>query len=159
MSGPLQPLVDGEFYIDDVVSDFYLRESAAWNKKGRLFRANVVGFWGEGPFLSGARFQLAVSKTPVLYTQAFTGAQSKVSCDFPTAASCNVVFTDDLAAYLGRGERAIVTAHFEGVSNLATLTVLDGATIAAGSPVWLVLPDVADAAMAGLRALISGIPA
>jgi hypothetical protein len=152
------PVVNGEFYIDDMVNDFYLREDGVWEKKGRLFRANVVGFYGEGPFLDADRFQLAAAKGPITYTQAFSAANSSVTCDAPTAASCDVVFTDSLSLFLGRGERAICTAHFEGVANEATLTFLDGAIVAAGSPVWLVLPSTADVAMAGLRALIAGIP-
>jgi hypothetical protein len=168
-TGLIQPPVDGEFYINNDDSDFYLREGGVWDYKGRLFRANVVGFWGEGRFNAGDVFTLAMSKTAVTYPPAFSGSQSSVTCDYAPSTQRTIVFTDDLAAYLAYGERAICTAVFAPNTKVATLTFLQrdgagespahGATIAAGAPTWLVLPDpVADTGFAGLRVLIAGMP-
>lgn len=159
---PLKPEVDGEFYIDNVTNDFFLRENAMWDWKGRLVRANVVGFYGEGPFLAGDRFELAISATPIDYGVSMSEAISEMTCEVPPSSDVTVVFTDDLAAYLGRGERAICTGVFTAgtpTSNVAALTFTD-AHVAAGSRVWLVLPnEIADPTFAGLHVLIAGEPA
>ena len=76
---------------------------------------------------------------------------------YPTAASCDVVLTDDLSSFLGTGSNVICTAHFEGVSQRATLAFAD-VTIPAFTPLWVVMPLVADATLAGIRCLFASEP-
>jgi hypothetical protein len=153
------PGADHNFYINNDNDDFYLRENGVWNKKGRLLRADVVGLVVSGPypFTNGQTFELALGAGPIHYYQAFSGSRSEVTCEYPTAASCDVIFTDNLAGYLSSGSDIICTAHFEGVAQLATLTFND-TMVAAFSPLWIVMPATADIAMAGLRALFAGEP-
>ncbi len=157
MSGPIQPEVDGEFYIDNDKSDFYLRENAAWGKKGRLFRTNIVGFYVSGRFVGGEQYELASSASPVTYDTVFSPMHSSVRAEYPPVADVTLVFTDDLAAYLAYGGRAICTAHIAANTQNATLT-FTSAEVAANSPVWLVLPTIADVALSGLRVSIGGEP-
>jgi hypothetical protein len=157
MTGLILPEVNGEFYINNINAEFFLREDAVWNYKGRFFRANIVGLYAEGRFTGLDVFELARSATSVHYSPGFSPAYSKVTAAYPPAAGVTVVFTDDLATYLAYGERAICTATFAANTNVATLTFLD-ATVAADAPVWVVLPEVADIALAGLRVLVGGDP-
>jgi hypothetical protein len=159
MSGPIQPEVNGEFYIDDVNDNFWLRENSAWTKKGKLVRAHLVGLTSEGafPFTNAQAFELALSETPEHYYPAFSTARSEVNAIFPTAASCDVVLTNDLASFLGAGSNVICTAHFEGVAQRATLTFAD-VIIPPFVPLWVVMPLTADATLAGLRCLFASEP-
>ena len=156
---PIQPEVDGEFYIDNTDNSFYLRESAQWNYKGKLVRAHIVGVTSEGafPFTNAQFFELAISETPEHYSQAFSAARSEVNAVYPTATSCDVVLTDDLSSFLGTGSNVICTAHFSGVAQIATLTFADK-IIPAFTPLWVVMPLVADAALAGIRCLFASEP-
>jgi hypothetical protein len=159
MAAPFNPLVDGEFYIDNDNGDFWLREHSAWDWKGRLFRQTVVGLISAGPFpFNDAQlFELATGATRVHYSDALSLASSSVTCEYPTAASCDVVFTDNLAGYLSSGSPAdaICVASFTGVAQVATLSFTDR-FVDPFSPVWVVMPAVADLAMAGLRAVFAG---
>lgn len=154
------PAVDHDYYIDNNNDDFYLHESGAWVKKGRLVRATCVGFvaTGPSPFLNGDIFELALGETAIHYYPSFSASRSVVSCEYPTAASCSVILTDNLAGYLSSGTDVICTAHFSGVAQQATLTFND-VIVPAFSPLWLVMPATADTTMAGLRALFAGEPA
>lgn len=157
--GPIQPEVNGEFYIDDVSDNFWLRELNAWEYKGRLYRADTVGMISAGPFpfKAGQIFELAPSTMTVHYYPDFSASRSKVSCEYPTHASCEIVFTDNLAGFLSTGTNVICTATFEGVAQNATLVFSD-IIVPAFTPVWLVMPASADPTMAGLRALFAGDP-
>jgi hypothetical protein len=159
MVAPFNPPVNGEFYIDNDNGEFFLFESGAWNKKGRIVRASVVGLVSVGPFpfTPLQQFELAIGETGARYYDAFSTARSAVSCEYPTAASCDVIFTNNLAGYLSSGTDIICIAHFEGVAQEATLTFTD-TTVPALAPLWVVMPASADASMAGLRALFAGEP-
>lgn len=152
----LNPLVDGEFYIDNDNGDFYLREGGAWSRRGRLVRADIVGLYAEGPFLGGAQFELAPTGYDIHYSQSLSANKSSVIVDFPAISTFDLVFTDNLAAYLAYGDRAICSAHFSG-SHVASLTFTD-AIVRANSPTWIVLQAAADPSFSGLRALIGGEP-
>lgn len=156
---PIQPEVDGEFYIDNVKSAFFLRESAMWDKKGRLMRSDVIGLlsYATHPFEDTQTFELAPGITPVRYYDAFSQARSSVACAGPAAAPCDVVFTDNLAGFLSTGTNVICRASFLPTSSAATLAFTD-TTVQAFAPLWVVMPLVADVAMAGLRALFAGEP-
>jgi len=151
--------VNGEFYINDLNDDFYLRQSDIWNKKGKLVRYHVLGLNSEAlfPFTSFQSFELALNETGEHYFNGLSDLLSSVSCTFPTAGSCDIVLTDNLAGFLGTGANVIGTAHFEGVTQHATLDFADR-TIPAHTPLWLVMPEVPDAAMAGLRCLFVSEP-
>ena len=156
---PIQPEVDGEFYIDNDNDTFFLRENSVWNKKGKLVRAHILGLTSEGafPFTNAQAFELALSETPEHYYPAFSDARSEVIAIFPTAASCDVVLTDDLASFLGTGSNVICTASFTGVAQEASLEFTD-VVIPAFTPLWVVMPLVADVAMAGIRCLFASEP-
>lgn len=155
----LRPPRDGDFYIDNADDYFYLRESGAYAKKGKFVRSHALGLWSEGPFPFTAQqyFELAITETDEHYYQAFSAGRSLVSCIFPTSASCDVILTDSLSGYLGKGSNVICTAHFEGVAQNAVLTFRDY-FVRAGSPLWVVMPTVADATMAGIRCLYASEP-
>jgi hypothetical protein len=159
MAAPFNPLVDGEFYIDNTNDNFWLHESGAWNKKGKLVRAHVLGLTSEGafPFTNAQVFELALSETGEHFYPAFSTARSEVNAIFPTAASCDVILTNDLASFLGTGSNAVCTAHFEGVAQSATLTFAD-VIIPPFVPLWVVMPLTADATLAGLRCLFASEP-
>lgn len=162
MAGPVNP-VKGEFYINDATDDFYLFEPLppdappGWFKKGRLMRANVVGLVSEwlNPFTDAQVFELAPGQTATHFYPLFSGARSFVTCDFPAQADCQLVLTDSLSEFLGKGKNVICTASFTPASQTAALAFND-VTLAAGAPLWLVLPLTADPTMAGLRALFAG---
>lgn len=159
MTGPIQPEVDGEFYIDNVTSNFWLRENAEWDKKGRLVRADIVGLISAGPypFTDGFIFELAIGKNPVAFSQAFSADISSVAAEYPTASACSIIFTDNLAGYLSSGTDIICTASLGASSQIATLEFND-VIVPAFQPLWLVMPSPADVAMAGLRASFAGDP-
>jgi hypothetical protein len=153
-NGPPDSTTEGGIYIDNVNDDFYLHETGVYNKKGQLVRTHVLGLMSEAafPFTSFQYFELGVGKTSEHYFNGLSDVMSSVSCVFPTAASCDLVLTDDLAAFLARGDGVLATAHFEGVTKDATLNFADR-VIPAHAPLWLVMPEVPDLAMAGLRCL------
>jgi hypothetical protein len=157
--GPIQPEVDGEFYIDNAKSRFWLREDGAWDKKGRLVLSDVVGLVSAGPypFLDAQVFELALGITSVRYYGAFSQSRSKVTCEYPAAAPCDIVFTDDLAGFLSSGTNVICQATISPSSQAADLTFND-TVVPAFSPLWIVMPMTADPTMAGLRALFAGEP-
>jgi hypothetical protein len=160
MAGPLKPLVKGEFYINDVTDDFYLYEELPlldWYKKGRLMRANVAGLVSEWfyPFTNGQVFEMAPGQTPTHFYPSFSLARSIVRCDVPALADCQLVLTDSLSNYLGKGKNIICTADFTPASQTATLTFND-AIVAAGASLWLVMPSPADQTLSGLNALFAG---
>jgi hypothetical protein len=150
---------DHDFYINNDNDDFYLHEAGFWVKKGRLVRANLVGLVSVGPypFTDMQTFELAPGETAVHYYDAFSQSRSEVVAEYPTAASCDVIFTDNLAGYLSTGTNVICSAHFEGVAQEATLTFND-TIVPAFSPLWVIMPATADLALAGLRALFGGEP-
>lgn len=156
---PIQPEVDGEFYIDNSTSRFWLREGAAWDAKGRLMRSDVVGLVSAGPypFLAAQVFELAPGITPIRYYDAFSQSRSGVSCEYPAASPCAIVFTDNLAGFLSTGTNVICQAAIAPSSKTAVLTFHD-TTVPAFAPLWLVMPLSADPTMAGLRALFAGEP-
>jgi hypothetical protein len=160
MTGPLQPEVDGEFYIDNVPNDFWLRESGAWDKKGRLVRATYVCLVSAGPypFTASQQFELALGETPIHFYDTFSRPRTVVTCEYPAKANCSVVFTDNLAGFLSTGTNVIVQADFTPASQTANLTIND-VIVPAFAPLWVVMPAVADLTMAGLRALFAGEPA
>lgn len=151
--------VNGEFYIDNDNDHFYLRETNAWNKKGQLVRAHIVGLWSEDifPFTATQVFELGLSSTDEHFYQAFSELHSSVRCIFPTASDTVIVLTDSLSGYLGSGRNVICTATFTGVSNDATL-VFNDTVVRKHSPLWVVLPPTPDVAMAGLRCLFGSEP-
>jgi hypothetical protein len=155
----VQPIENGKWYIDNDTENFWLCENNAWVKKGRLFRANLVGLLSEGPFpfTNGQKFELAVGATPVRYYDAFSTARSEVFCQFPAAADCEIIFTDNLAGFLSTGTDVICRASISPTSQFATLTFND-VTVPAFTPLWLVMPATADVALAGLRAIFAGEP-
>lgn len=159
MPAPFNPVVDGEFYIDNDNDDFWLREGGVWDKKGKLVRAHVLGLASTGPFpfTASQAFELALSETDEHYYPAFSTALSEVVASYPTHASCDVVLTTDLAAFLGSGRNVVCTAHFSGVAQVATLTFND-VIVPKFTPMWVVMPAVADPAMAGLRCLFRSEP-
>lgn len=152
-------LIDGEFYIDNTTDDFYLREASAWDKKGRLFRSNIVGMLSEAiyPFTDGQTFELAPSATRLRFHEPFSQLRSSVKCDFPAAADCTIIFTDNLAGFLSTGTNVICSAAMSAVSQSAVLTFND-TTVEAFASLWLIMPTPADVAMAGLRAMFAGEP-
>lgn len=156
---PIKPEVDGEFYIDNIKSTYYLRENAAWDKKGRLIRSDVVGLLsvGTNPFVGGQTFELAPGITPVRYYGAFSASRSSVVCEGPTAAPCDIVFTDNLAGFLSTGTNVICLAQMSATDHRAVLTFND-TIVPAFAPLWVVMPLVPDVAMAGLRAIFAGEP-
>lgn len=159
-SGLIQPPVDGEFYIDNDNDDFYLRENGAWGYKGRLFRDDVVAFISPGPypFVAQQTFELAMGSTAVRYYQGYSGVASKVAALYPAAADCVVTFTNNLADFLGHGTSVICSAAIAAGQQQAALTFND-TTVPAFTPLWLVMPETADVAMAGMRAVFVGEPA
>lgn len=159
MASPFNPPVDGEFYLDNVNDNFWLREGGAWVKKGKLVRAHVLGLFSEGgfPFTNAQVFELALSETAEHYYPAFSTPRSEVFATYPTAASCDVVLTNDLASFLGTGSNVICTAHFQGVAQSAALTFAD-VVVPAFSPMWVVMPMTADVTMAGVRCLFASEP-
>lgn len=156
---PIYPEVDGEFYIDNSKSRFWLRESGAWDYKGRLVLSDVVGLVSAGPypFTAGQVFELALGITPVRYYDAFSHARSTVTCEYPAKAPCNIVFTDNLAGFLSTGTNVICQAAISPSSQTAVLTFND-TIVPAFAPLWVVMPMSADQTMAGLRALFAGEP-
>lgn len=156
----IQPIQNGNWYIDNDTENFYLCEDNAWVKKGRLFRASIVGLISEGPYPFTAQqvFELAIGPSPVRYYPAFSAPRSAVVCDFPAAAECEIVLTDNLAGFLSTGTDIICSAAITPASQTAVLTFND-VTVPANTPLWLVMPAIADVAMAGLRALFAGEPA
>lgn len=158
MGGPVNP-VKGEFYINNVNADFYLFEnpSPTWDLKGRLMRANVVGVVSEWsyPFTDGQIFELAPGQNDTHFYPLFSNARSSLSADFPPQAECQIVLTDDLAAYLGQGKRVVCVADVSPDLHDAVLTFND-IVVPAHTPLWLVMPAAADPTMAGLRALFAG---
>jgi hypothetical protein len=155
----------GQFYIDNTDDAFYLFEQpdplldAAWAYKGRLVIASIVGLWTEPlyPYTALQQFGLAPTVRPTLYSDAMSQKYSSVTCANRPTADCVVAFTDDLAAYLGYGERAVCLASFAAGAAEATLS-FSTLTVPGGSPMWAVMPPVADANLAGVRALIGGRP-
>lgn len=147
--------INGEFYINNLDDAFYLRETNEWNYKGKLARANIVGFYGDGPFLPGQRFRLATSETHVVFFQEFSEQYSSVESAYPVSAACDLIFTDDLAAALGYGERIVCTAHFEPGEKIATLT-FGNMVVAAHAQLYLVMPDTTVGTLAGVQALFGG---
>lgn len=150
---------EGDFYIQKRNANFFLRISSAWNNEGQLVRAHVLGLTSEAPFpFTGLQtFELALSETDEHYHQDFSLDRSEVRAIFPTAGSCDLVLTDDLARFLGHGDHIICTAHFEGVSQQAALTFND-VFVPAFTPLWVVMPAIADATMAGVRCLFASEP-
>lgn len=147
--------VNGEFYIDNIPDDFYLREAGAWQFKGRLVRADVLGFYADGPFANAQRFTLAPGVNTVHYSPTISPTYSKAFCRSTPLAPVDVVFTDDLAAYLALGERAIMTAHWEPGEVDATLTFLD-AVILKHTPVFAVFPTDNDTTFAIVSIYMGG---
>ena len=149
--------VNGEFYINNLNKDFWLREFDAWNKKGKLIDNDIVGFYADGPFRDAQTFTLAPSVYAVNYSPALSPSVSRASCASPPTGAVDVVFTDDLPAYLALGERAIMTAHWEPGTTEATLTFLT-ATIAAHSSVYAVFPTDNDPTFAIVSIYMGGEP-
>lgn len=150
---------DGDFYIDKSDAYLFLRQLAEWDRMGKLMRTHVLGLTSEGPFPFTALqiFELALGETDEHYYPAFSLSRSMVTAIFPTAASCNIVLTDDLANFLSNGSHVICTAHFEGVAQHASLSFND-VIVRARTPLWIVMPASADVAMAGLRCLFASEP-
>lgn len=148
--------VNGEFYIDNNNDDFYLRESGVWNWKGRVMRVGGVGFYGEGPFTNAQYYPLSESLCTLQFTAAFSGPRSLIKADAPPSGNVTIVVTDNVASYLGTGGRALCTGTILAGTSDATLTWLEGATVLAGSRMWIVMPLTADPALAFVRAIIAG---
>lgn len=162
MGYPNNPPINGVFYIDDNNGDFWLYEPQAngklgWDWKGRVYRAGIVGLYAEGPFIAGEKFELAQSELSIEYSQSFSGLWSDVTCDYAPSRALDVVFTNDLALYLGYGLGAICVASFAADEKVATL-VFNTAAVPADSPLWAVMPQSPDPAFAGLRLMIGGQP-
>jgi hypothetical protein len=158
--------VVGQFYIDNDDDAFYLFEQPDppagpkdWFYKGRLIVASVVGLWTEPlhPYTNLQQFGLAPTFRPINYSDTLSQKYSSVTCANRPNAECVVAFTDDLAAYLGYGERAVCLATFAAGADTAVLT-FSTLTVPGGSPLWAVMPPTADANLAGVRALIGGRP-
>lgn len=151
--------LDGDFDIDNVAGGFYLRENGAWAKKGKFVRDNITGLWTDGPFpyTASQHFELAKSDTAQHFYQAFSIKNSKVTAAYAPQSALNVILTDSLSGYLGKGKNIICTAHFTPASQTATLTFND-VYVPAFAPLWCVLPATADPAFAGLQALWAGEP-
>lgn len=147
--------VNGEFYIDNIPNDFWLREFDAWNYKGKLVRAEVVGFYVDGPLADLQRFTLAPSVNTVHYSPTISPAYSNAFCRSTPTVPVDVVFTDDLAAFLSAGERAIMTAHWEAGEANATLTFLD-AVVTAHTPIFSVFPADHDLTFAVVSMYMGG---
>ncbi len=147
--------INGEFYIDNLDDAFYLRETNEWDYKGKLAKANIVGFLGDGPFLPGERFQLATSETAVVYFQEFSEQYSSVESAYPVQGDRELLFTDNLAAALAYGDRVICRAHIAAGERIATLTFAN-MVVAPHAQLYLVMPDPADATLAGVQALFGG---
>jgi hypothetical protein len=157
--GLIYPLVNGEFYIDNDTDYLWLREDAAWTKKGKLVRANVVGLWTEGPFpyTDFQAFELARSETSYRLYSPFSDARSYVIGNYPTAANLDVILTNDLGGFLQSGRGVVCVAHFTPASQIATLTFTD-TIIPAFAPLWIILPSAADITFAGLQCIFGGEP-
>ncbi len=156
---PIQPEVNGEFYIDNVRSNFFLRENDAWDKKGKLVRAEIVGLVSESanPFVAAQTFELAPSVRAIHYYDAFSQPRSSVRCDGVAVSSCDIIFTNNLAGFLSTGTDVICRAAMSPTDQQAVLTFTD-TIVPAFSPLWVVMPLVPDVAMAGLRAIFGGEP-
>lgn len=150
---------EGDFYIRKSNANFFLRINSAWTNEGQLVRAHVLGLTSEGPFpfTNLQTFELALSETNERYHQDFSLDRSEVRAIFPTAGSCDLVLTDNLGRFLGHGEHIICTAHFEGVAQIATLAFND-VIVPAFTPLWVVMPAIADPTMAGVRCLFASEP-
>jgi len=156
-TGLIQPPVNGEFYIDNENDDFYLREGGVWGWKGRIMRASAIGFYGDGPFTDAQTFPLAEFLSDLRFTAAFSGPRSFIKADAPPSTDVNIVVTDNLAAFLGTGNRAICTGTIlAGEGTATTLSWLEGTIVPAGSRLWIVMPSPADPAMAFVRTIIAG---
>lgn len=122
-------------------------------------RSEVVGLISAGPypFTNQQVFELAPGASNMEFSAAFSTSKSEVECEYPTAGACHVVLTDDLAGFLSSGSNVICRADFAAVSKVAALTFND-VVVPRFKPLWLVMPTIADVAMAGLRATFSGKP-
>lgn len=150
-------VVNGQFDIDNVAGGFYLRENDVWNFKGKLIRANIVGLWTAPlfPFTTLQQFGCAPADRPISYDPDFSAAYSSVACANAPVDEATINFTDDLAAFLGYGERLICSAVFAAGANAAALT-FNTITVPGGRPVWAIMPANPDANLCGVIALIGG---
>lgn len=152
-----KPYVDGEFYIDDNVDSFYLREDGAWLYKGKLMRTSGLGFYGEGPFLDKDRFPLASVASPTIYDNVFSPTKTIIKCGYPPATAVEIAITGDVATYLAYGEGALCVASFAANSNTPTLTFPTAPIVVpAGATPWIVLPETADIAFGDLHIVLAG---
>lgn len=125
--------------------------------KGKLIRANLLGLYTEPlfPYKNLQQFGCAPSDRNISYDPDFSGVYSGVTCANRPTAQVTVNFTDDLARFLGYGERLICSATFAAGDDVANL-VFNEITVPAGRPIIAIMPAVADRNFAGVSAIIGG---